>query len=262
MRIYADCYELMSETARNLYEMGQLVKPKTYQNKNIEGQEGFSTREINCEQYCLVTQEKLDSLFVYAKDKDWADAEFEERVACCDERNGDMVNPGIAWMLRRDIWEEFLNGNGKFDYTYNERMGLSVRNPVKDEYKYVPYLIAVRNLLIEDPGTRKAVLSIYDPETDGGRMDGGARIPCSMYYNFLIRKNQNGEDVLNLVYHQRSSDFITHFGNDVYLALRLLNFMSKAVSKKPGYLYHTIDSLHCYDRDLATLKKSLREMGY
>ena len=33
MRIYSNPYELMSETARNLYEMGNEVKPRTYQNK-------------------------------------------------------------------------------------------------------------------------------------------------------------------------------------------------------------------------------------
>ena len=39
MRIYDDCYELMSEMGRNLWEMGSIVKPKTYQNKVIEGDE-------------------------------------------------------------------------------------------------------------------------------------------------------------------------------------------------------------------------------
>ena len=53
MRIYDDCYELMSEMGRNLWEMGSIVKPKTYQNKVIEGDESYITREVICDQYFL-----------------------------------------------------------------------------------------------------------------------------------------------------------------------------------------------------------------
>ena len=53
MRIYSNPYELMSETARNIWEMGTEVKPKTYQNKVIEGKDEFITKELICEQYCL-----------------------------------------------------------------------------------------------------------------------------------------------------------------------------------------------------------------
>ena len=43
MRIYSTAYELMSETGRNLYEMGLEVKPKTYQNKNIQDNPDYTT---------------------------------------------------------------------------------------------------------------------------------------------------------------------------------------------------------------------------
>ena len=70
-----------------------------------------------------------------------------------------------------------------------------------------------------------------------------------MYYDFLIRENARGEKQLNICYHQRSSDFVTHFGNDVYLAWRLMEYVASEVGIKPGYLYHTIDSLHSYKKD-------------
>ena len=44
MRIYTSSYELMSETMRNVIEMGAIVRPKSYQNKNIEGQEDYITK--------------------------------------------------------------------------------------------------------------------------------------------------------------------------------------------------------------------------
>lgn len=241
MRIYSSSYELMSEMGRELNSYGQTVKPKTYQNKNIEGNEDFVTKEIICQQYCLTSLQDPTWLFFYSRSREWADAEFQERID-----TSDIINPGKAWELRKDLWEQFLV-NGKFDYTYNERI-IHVIKPL------------IR-LLKDDNDTRKAVLPIFNGDMDGldtDWYDGNRRIPCSMYYDFLIRQNGKGEKVLHICYHQRSSDFVTHFGNDVYLAWRLMEYVAKEVGVKPGYLYHTIDSLHTYQKDWYKLASSLK----
>lgn len=238
MRIYTDCYELMSETGRNLWEMGLLVKPKTYQNKNIEGDEDFETKELICEQYCLTSLDKMEYLFIYSQAKDWADAEFQERIT-------PYVNPGKAWELRKDLWEQFLVNGKFFDYTYSQRLT-----------GVLEYLI---DLLKYDPDTRKAIIPIFNGSgyIDTNYYDGSKRIPCSMYYDFLIRENERGEKQLNICYHQRSSDFVTHFGNDVYLAFRLMQYIAEKINVKEGYLFHTIDSLHAYKKDWQKLKNSI-----
>ena len=272
MRIYSNCYELMSETGRNLWEMGMEVKPKTYQNKNIEGKDEFITKELICEQYCLTKMPDPEYLFTYTKCKDWADAELEERISY--EPNGEPWNPGEAWKLRKDLWEQFLVekelsfvGNGahirkykEFEYTYCERI-------MKDTLfngRTIPRILAIIELLKGDPDTRKAVLNIYgtdylSEDDDSNHYDGSRRIPCSMYYDFLIRENASGQKQLNICYHQRSSDFVTHFGNDVYLAWKLMEYVAEQVGILPGYLYHTIDSLHAYKKDWGKLKSSLGE---
>lgn len=241
MRIYSSSYELMSEMGRELNSYGQTVKPKTYQNKNIEGNEDFVTKEIICQQYCLTSLQDPTWLFFYSRSREWADAEFQERVD-----TSDIINPGKAWELRKDLWEQFLV-NGKFDYTYNERIVHVIKPLIR--------------LLKNDNDTRKAVLPIFNGDIDGldtDWYDGSRRIPCSMYYDFLIRQNGKGEKVLHICYHQRSSDFVQHFGNDVYLAWRLMEYVAKEVGVKPGYLYHTIDSLHAYQKDWDKLASSLR----
>ena len=240
MRIYSNSFELMSELGRELNSYGQTVKPKTYQNKVIEGKEEFETKELICQQYCLTSLGDPIWLFVFSHSKEWADAEFEERIVWYE------LNPGKAWELRKDLWEQFLV-KGKFDYTYNERMAI------------LPYTI---QLLRSDPDTRKAVLPIFN---GNGKDDtlyyyGNKRIPCSMYYDFLIRENSKGEKVLHICYHQRSSDFVTHFGNDVYLAWRLMEYVAQEVGVKPGYLYHTIDSLHSYKKDWKYLNTNLEDL--
>lgn len=242
MRIYSNSFELMSELGRELNSYGQTVKPKTYQNKVIEGKEEFETKELICQQYCLTSLGDPVWLFVFSHSKEWADAEFDERISFSWYE----LNPGKAWELRKDLWEQFLV-NGKFDYTYNERMVI------------LPYTI---QLLRSDSDTRKAVLPIFNGngEDDTLYYQGNKRIPCSMYYDFLIRQNGKGEKVLHICYHQRSSDFVTHFGNDVYLAWRLMEYVAKEVGVKPGYLYHTIDSLHSYKKDWKYLNTNLEDL--
>lgn len=249
MRIYGNAYELMSEMGRNLYEMGVMVKPRFYQNKYIGDNPDFWTRELEGEQYTLLDLPDPQHLFVYTKSKDWADAEFKERLT-------PGVNPGEAYKLRKDVWEEFLT-NGTFDYSYSERMN-HMTFYQNEQYRYIDTII---KLLKDDPDTRKAILSIWN-EIDTFRLDGTRRIPCSMYYDFLIRPipgMSSGEPIhqLNIHYHQRSSDFITHFGNDVYLAWELMKFVAVNLGIVPGHLIHSIDSLHVYYKDMDVLKKSL-----
>ena len=259
MRIYSNCKELMSEIGRELNSYGQIVKPHTYQNKVIEGNDDMITKEIICQQYCLTHMPDPEYLFVYTHTLDWAKAEFEERVS------GKLINPGKAWELNKGMWEEFLikdkdTGKTRFDYTYAERINdLVVYNDI-----YCTKLEAIINLLRSDNDTRKAVLAIYgigsngDPDAD--HYNGNARIPCSMYYDFLIRLNGKGEKQLNICYHQRSADFVGHMGDDVYLAWQLMQYVAEKVGVLPGYLYHTIDSLHCYKRDWDKLRSNIEDM--
>lgn len=259
MRIYSNCKELMSEMGRELNSYGLKVKPKTYQNKVIENKDEMITKEIICQQYCLTSMPDPEYLFIYTHTKEWADAEFRERVS---DR---LLNPGKAWELNKGMWEEFLvvdpeTGKRKFDYTYAER----INDPVLYDGIYYSKLSAIIKLLKNDPDTRKAVLAIYgigpNGSPDADHYTGDARIPCSMYYDFLIRWNGKGEKQLNICYHQRSSDFVGHFGDDVYLAFRLMEFVAEKVGVLPGYLYHTIDSLHVYKRDWENLRSNVEDM--
>lgn len=238
MRIYSNAHDLMSEMGRELNSYGAIVKPKHYQNKCIDGNDDFITKEIICQQYCLTKLPDSEWLFVYTKAKDWADSEFSERI------NPQPLNPGKAWELRKDLWEQFLV-DGQFDYTYSERMVGTLDNLIE--------------LLQSDQYTRKAVLPIFNGNgnDDTNYYDGIKRIPCSMYYDFLIRWSPKGEKVLHICYHQRSSDFVQHFGNDVYLAWRLMEYVAKEIGILPGYLYHTIDSLHAYKKDWNLLSSNI-----
>ena len=258
MRIYTCARELMSELSRDVIEMGHENRPKTYQNKYIEGNPDFITKELIAESYCLTSLPDLEYLFAYTHTREWADAEFEERVS------GKRINPGEAWKLNKPMWEEFLTlgdeQDAGFDYTYAERINRLCINRFGDEDNMMrTYLEDIIRLLKYDPDTRKAVLSIFDPSEDKDRLDGLARIPCSMYYQFLIRDNNHGKQ-LNIIYNQRSCDLVGHCGDDIYLAWRLMEYVAEKVGVKPGYLFHQIGSLHVYQRDWWKLKTSIDEL--
>lgn len=244
MRIYSNARELMSEMSRDLWEMGTEVKPKTYQNKVIEGNEDFITKEEFCKQYCITNLPDVEYLFVFTNAKKWADMEFKERIG------GHPVNPGTAYLERKDMWEQFLDKQGKFDYTYADR----INRFVKYKGENLTALEAVIELLKTDPDTRKAVLPIFTG-SDCNYYEGNKRIPCSVYYGFFVREGK-----LNLTYHQRSSDFVQHFGDDVYLAWCMMEYVAEKVGVKPGMLIHTIDSLHCYKKDWHLLKSSIDDL--
>ncbi len=236
MRIYDDAYELMSEIFREVWEMGTIVHPNSMQNKIVKGDEEFSTKEITNYSYCLTSLKKAEYLFFTdERSRKWADAEFGERVSPL------YVNPGEAWKIREDVWKQFLNRTNRFDYSYNERIAKSLDNVVEE--------------LKKNPDSRQAIISIWDPGIDPIYLGGKARVPCSIYYQILVRDGK-----VNIIYNQRSADVITHFGNDVYLAFQMMRFIAKRINIPEGYLYHNIGSLHAYKKDWPQLKECIEDL--
>ncbi len=74
----------------------------------IEGNEGFCAKRNSFISY-IVFKNFLENsvwLFIFSHSKEWADAEFQERISPND------INPGEAWKLRKDLWEQFLDEKG------------------------------------------------------------------------------------------------------------------------------------------------------
>lgn len=235
MRIYENPYELVSEMYRDLHEMGIIRRPKSMQNKVVEGNEDFETKEIEHYVYRLLTLDNPEILFMFDEtSRKWVEEEFAERI------NPDHINPGTAWKIRRGTWEQFLNENGLFDYTYNNRIDPQIN------------LVLIAKELVRNPDSRQAWLPIYHP-TDLRYMGGQRRIPCSLGYFFRV----SGEGKLDLTYIQRSADAVVHFGNDVTLAWYMMEYMASMVGIPPGHLTHHIFSLHVYRKDWETLAEGI-----
>lgn len=224
MRIYNNTNEAFEEIKRDLSEMGILVKPKTMQDKVVEGKPEYETLELQNYAYTVleVIPDRVEGVSL-----PWADEEFKERISPLPK-----INPGIAWELRKEIWREYLDTNREFAYTYHDRLN------------YFDQLNKIINRIKVDPDSRQLWLNIWDTQQDINNLGGISRVPCSLGYNFQVR---NGK--LNIHYIMRSCDFNTHFRNDVYLAMKLLQYVAILTNLPVGTFTQTIFSLHMYRKD-------------
>lgn len=225
MRIYMNWNEAYEEIKRDLAEMGINVYPKTMQDKYVEGNEDYATKEL--QNYCYTILNVRSEDVKPSSIQPWADAEFEERINPYGN-----VNPGTAYKLREEIWNEYMH-DGKFAYSYNERF---FRNRQLDK---------IISRLQEDHDSRQLWLSIWDCNEDVDKLGGISRVPCSLGYNFQFREGK-----LNIHYVMRSCDFNTHFPNDVYLAIKLLEYVAERCDMEVGNFTHTMFSLHVYKKDV------------
>lgn len=224
MRIYKNCKEMVSEVHRDLFEMGVKVTPKTMQDKTITGQKDYETLELSGYSFAIMdTSDKDQMIEDRGLNLEWCYADFKERTS------DDHINPGEAYKLREE-WEEFVH-NGEFAYTYNERIRYQLHKTI--------------DVLRFDKDSRQAVLTIYEGAKDSDNRSGIKRVPCSMYYQFLVREGK-----LDVVYSMRSSDFLTHFPYDIWMAAALRDLIAEKIDVPAGRLIFFSGSLHAYRKDI------------
>lgn len=206
--------------------MGVEVQIQTMQDKDVHDNPDYLTHELIGYSYMILNSEDKDELLKsFGKEDElpWDAEEFTERVS------GMNLNPGEAYKMR-GVWEEFVH-DGKFSYTYSERIGEQVNKVIE--------------MLTATPSSRNAIISIWDRQIDQDRFGGKMRVPCSMYYQLLIRDGK-----LNMVYNIRSNDLMTHWCHDIWQAITLQQYIASKLDIQVGYFIQQIGSLHGYAKDL------------
>lgn len=185
----------------------------------------------------------------------WAEDHFQERVG------GDPLNPGLEyqnWPWYEQGVEEHKE-SGKFSHTYMERfwpfhanggLAYGIRYPLGD-------LTDLVNLLKVRPMTRQAYLPIWFPEdlTASGL---GERVPCTLGYHF-IASTMDDRWGLRMSYFMRSCDWFRYLRDDLYMAGRLLQWVSKRVGMQPTLLTMHIANLHIFEPERDRLQEEQNE---
>jgi hypothetical protein len=199
----------------------------------------------------------------------WADDHFMERIG------GQPLNPGVQWA--NWPWSRSAANfkQDRFNHTYMERlwpkfarrtadgrlpMGKGARKyPQTDNRPKLGVgwaygdLLDLVELLVKEPHTRQGWIPLFFPE-DTGIGDGG-RKPCTLGYQIIVRDGR-----AHIYYPLRSCDFIRHWADDCYLAVRLLLWVIDECRKRsefwkniaPGTYSMHMTSLHIFETDLKT----------
>lgn len=204
----------------------------------------------------------------------WADDHFLERIG------GEPLNPGVQWA--NWPWGNAADKHrtqGRFNHTYMERlwpkfarrtedgrlpMGVRGRGrmypdgdkrPIFGVAHHYGDLESLVDMLAKEPHTRQAWIPLFFPE-DTGVGDGG-RKPCTLGYQVIVRDGR-----AHMYYPLRSCDFVRHWRDDCYLAVRLLLWvidrcreLSPEVWSKivPGTYAMHMTSLHIFENDKRAL---------
>jgi len=191
----------------------------------------------------------------------WAETEFQERVGRVPRNPHESLS---QWPWWRGQTEATMH-DGVFTHTYSERFwpkSVGVTHPASGLRYGFGDLDDVIALLRKHPHTRQATFPIFFPE-DTGAVHGG-RIPCTLHYHFLLR-----EDRLHLFYPIRSCDAVRHFRDDIYMAMRLNQWVLDELRQlrpgiestmwagvQPGDLNFTAYSFHVHMGDYHLLESA------
>lgn len=139
----------------------------------------------------------------------------------------------IAWLLSylpraRDFSDDGLTWRGAY-------------GPRLRKWNGVDQLAETRRLLLEEPATRRAAISLFDPDRDFVQ---SRDIPCNNWLHWLIRDGK-----LNLTIGMRSNDVVWGFsGVDSFEWSVLQEMMAFWVGAEMGDATYLATSFHLYER--------------
>jgi thymidylate synthase len=182
---------------------------------------------------------------------EWADEHFDERVS------GVPYNPPPSHIR----WHNGTSGDYKseaetevFSHTYPERFWYDKVMP--DGLRFPNgNLNSIVDIFKADPNTRQAFMPmfLFEDLTASAR---GERVPCSLGWNFIQR---NG--CLHMAYALRSCDAIRHFANDLYMAIRLAQWVNIEAFNgelQMGFFQMNVTSFHCFKNDDYRLSQMIK----
>ncbi len=236
------------------------VQPKFWQAMDVSAKPEAEMRELTFVSFNAPMPKQEFELEAQTKpNMPWAEDHFQERVA------GEPVNPGTTWLSWP--WSNSADKhrkNQKFNHNYMERYwpkfardGIKHQEGIRYPYGDLNDLI---KQIAKDPLTRQAYLPVFFPEDTGAVH--GERVPCSIGYHFMIRN-----DELHITYQLRSCDLWRHFRDDLYLTVRLAQWVRDSLlldhqlSLKMGNIHVFISSLHLFINDYRALATRVSKEG-
>lgn len=128
-------------------------------------------------------------------------------------------------------FSDFLEPDGHFHGSYGSRVRYQVANVV--------------HKLKEDPETRQAVATLWDPVLDN--LADKKDYPCTVMLHFEITRR----DTLAMTVVMRSNDVWLGLPYDMFQFTQLQCTVARALGIEPGRYRHVTMSMHIYDEDVS-----------
>lgn len=152
--------------------------------------------------------------------------EFEERLK-------KITNPGSAWKIQKKEWRKYFSQNGKFYYTYSERLN--------NKWDILAETIHT------NPDSRRCFLNVWESK-DSKNMS-TERVPCTIGYQFYMNGGR-----LNMIHIMRSLNIYHNMCNDLLLDFLTLQFVSNISGNLMGEIGVFSSSIHLFEKDLKKAK--------
>lgn len=138
---------------------------------------------------------------------------------------------------------EWYNSN----YTYYED-GIDIGNY---GWRIAPQLRQIVDILTDDPDSRQAIISVYNPMLDQKRQT--VDVPCTLTLHFMIRQGK-----LDMIVSMRSNDLLWGFSYDINQFAYIQKLLAGILGFKTGKYIHHSNSLHIYDYSYQSFQKIIQ----
>lgn len=141
------------------------------------------------------------------------------------------------------------------DFSDDGKVWRAAYGPRLRNWKGVDQFKGVRDRILEDKNTKRAVMNIFDPEQD--YVD-SLDIPCNNWLHFMARDGK-----LNLDVAVRANDAIWGFGGiNTFEWSVLLQLMSFWTNKEVGRMNWFTGTIHVYDRHYKKMQRILENNDF
>lgn len=266
MEIHKDFNRAIDYVRYNLINNSYSIKTEKWQGVELK----WEMRETLNTSFSVAMDWPIEKLVADIKPNlPWADIHFTERVSSIPLNPGESYKSWPFYKMDKDMrnvegklfshtymerfWPKYANKSYMGDTELIKKHGIMATNGIRYKYGDLNDLV---ELLKREPYTRQAFLPIFFPE-DTGAVHGG-RIPCSIGYHFIRRNN-----LMHVVYYIRSCDYLRHFRDDIYLCVRLVDWILDKLTmgnsswmkvRKGTYTMH-ITSLHIFENEYELVKR-------
>lgn len=153
--------------------------------------------------------------------------------------------------LNSHVWDAWADENGSIGDSY----GWQVKNHLRNGLDQTDYII---HELKHNPFSRRIIGMLYNLDD----LANSALDACCYSVTYSVRKDSNGNKILDCLLNQRSNDFIVANNWNLCQYAVLQHMFAQVCGMKVGKITHVIANAHIYDRHMDVAKELIEKKSY